>query len=453
MNVLISDLKGFAWLFLVPTLIVTVHSKSRFEKILTSIMAGAVLLGCIVFAINCVCSFFDEGFSLLYESVFRLQFGTVSIVSNNIYRIFTNSCPYMVFACAIAIFRQVQQKKVVFRYVAVITLCVCAILLSFTRSAYGCVFVVFGSSIFALLLFYHKKIKSLAKFFAVTFVTLFVTIFVLEFVFAANYFNFALSRTFGVAPAPSVAVSVRNGIENFSWDSVVHFVENLTSPQDGSSDFDSDMESSGSDSSNESTDTDGSESASSDESTDADGSGSNSTNESTDADGSESDSSDKNPKPPLNNSQDNSQELNDQNHYLDITQQSDQLRAVTQAELMDLIQKNPVFGNGLGASAPSRLDGLDEYFYLDVLARMGIVGLILYVLPFVFISAYSLKYYKKLVSNPGVVSVFCGMLGFWAITWFNPWMNAVLGIAMYALCSATPDIINENTHSVCQEVN
>ena len=56
-----------------------------------------------------------------------------------------------------------------------------------------------------------------------------------------------------------------------------------------------------------------------------------------------------------------------------------------------------------------------------------------------------LKKRAMLRSNMGAVALICGVTGFWAVTWFNPWMNAVLGIAVYALsCSIVETFNNEN---------
>ncbi len=46
-----------------------------------------------------------------------------------------------------------------------------------------------------------------------------------------------------------------------------------------------------------------------------------------------------------------------------------------------MISNNPIFGNGLGASINSREDGLVEYFYYDILNKMGVVGVVLFFLP------------------------------------------------------------------------
>lgn len=373
-QVLITDLKGFAWLFIVPAVMATVRTKLRFRKVLSSIVAGAVVLSCMVLAINAFCSWVDKGVLKLYYPVFFSQLGSVGIISDNIYRIFMNSCPYLIFACSIALFRQIQCKKVMPRYVAVIVACLCAVLLSFTRSAYGCVMVVLAASALMIVLYYRKNMKQHLKFFAITAIVLVVAIFALEFVFMSNYFNFALSRTIGTPPKSSLAAGLRQDLSEFL------FPDGPPSlwPSTGSDSPDKDEE----------------------------------------------------------------ENLKNQQQYISTTLASDQLRAVTQADLMVLIRQNPIFGNGLGASAPSRKDGLDEYFYLDMLARTGVVGLILYLLPFGLIVLFSIKNRKNLVASPAAVSALCGMLGFWAITWFNPWMNAVLGIAGYGLCCAVPHILS-----------
>ena len=36
-----------------------------------------------------------------------------------------------------------------------------------------------------------------------------------------------------------------------------------------------------------------------------------------------------------------------------------------------------------------------------------------------------------------------GLCTFWVVTWFNPWMNAVLGIAWYAVTLSVPQALEE----------
>lgn len=392
MNVLTSDLKGFMWLFLVPLFVATITTRSRFEKLLSCIVVGAVIQAGIVLVINQVCTVVPNGIQKFYLPFAALQFGTLNNISNRIFRIFMSSCPYMVIACAVALFRQIKAKKIMVRYIAVVVLCLCALLLSFTRSVFGCVFVVVACSAVAVVWFYRRDMKKFVKFVVISVAALLCLIFIMEFAYKANYLNFAISRTLGVEPRQSAAITLRQ-----KWDSsdMKKLLQGKSTTKDTQTEEDAEEDS--------------------------------------------------------NEEKDDEKELDQQNLYMDITTESDTLRQVTMSELTDLIRQNPVFGNGLGAHAPSRvngrdpaIDGLDEYFYLDMLARTGIVGLVLYLLPFAYIMLCCFKNRRKLADFHGGVAMMCGMAGFWAITWFNPWMNAALGITGYAICSALPQILKED---------
>lgn len=404
-NVLMSDLKGFMWLFLVPVFMGTVTSRKRFDKVLSAIMAGAVVQALLVFVINHICNFVENGITLVYLPFAALQLGTINHVSVQMFRIFTSSCPYMVIACAIALFRQIREEKIRVRYVAVVVLCLSAILLSFTRSVYGCVFVVLACTVVALLWFYRKEALKITKFIAISVAAILCFVFILEFVYSSNYLNFAVSRTLGMEPKPSYAVSLRQ-----KWDSsdlkqnIETGLKELLTPK----------------------------------------------KENTEIEATEPSTTDKKEEIKQEQEAINKQDMAQQQQYMDLTLRSDELRQVTMGELKDLIRQSPIFGNGLGAHAPSRVmgldpatDGMDEYFYLDVLARMGIVGLVLYLLPFGYITVCCFKKCRELRAFHGGVALMCGIIGFWAITWFNPWMNAALGITGYSLASTLPQILNE----------
>jgi len=386
-NVLVSDLKGFAWLFLVPVLMVILKDRSMIRWILNSIILGSVFQALFVLTVNIVCSVVPNGASILHDPILDSQMGSIGAISERLFRIFTKSSPYMVFTCGLVIFRQTELKKLNLWYVLVFALCMNALLLSFTRSIYGCVFVVFLCAVLVIAIFYRKQFWNSVKFFAIGSALTLILVFAGELAFGGNYLNFAISRTFGTEVQESFAVSLHNALENAltSGDSA-----------DGPADDSTDASTDGSD------------------------------------DGFPGDSS--------TNGDDS---LKHQQDYLQITQESDRLREKTQAELMQIIKKNPVFGSGLGASAPCRENGLDEYFYFDILARMGIVGLVLYLLPFGYILYVCIRNKSKLASFTDGSSTICGMVGFWAVTWFNPWMNAVLGIACYALCASVSQNIKE----------
>lgn len=365
-DVIISDIKGFMWLFLVPVLIATVNSAYRFKRITDFIIAGAFLQGCLVLVINAICVIVPDGIRIFYDPLMDTLMGSVSNVSGTIYRLFMKSSPYMALAVSVAVYRQLKEKRLKPFYVTVIAVCLNALLFSFTRSIYGGVFVVLASMVFVCLFFLRKYFKRCV---AVLLITLLITagcVIVQEFTFGGNYINFAISRTFNTEPVKSPVLTARSAVIDF----FNSFGEGGT--QSGLPGGD---------------------------------------------------------------------DIEEQMNYIERTEESDNFRAQTKKELTELIVKNPVIGNGLGAAAPCRPNGLDEYFYLDVLARMGVIGLVLYILPFGYIVLKCLKYRKKMSERLDICGVLCGMIGFWAVTWFNPWMNAVLGIACYALCAAIPQIL------------
>ncbi len=116
--------------------------------------------------------------------------------------------------------------------------------------------------------------------------------------------------------------------------------------------------------------------------------------------------------------------------YIEITENSDNLRTGTSQELIESFVKKPLFGNGFGKTIALREDGLVEYFFLDLLVKTGILGTLLYIFPFIFllIKQFSIiPIRKKLVA----IAVNSGLMGFFIASYFNPFMNSSLGIAFY----------------------
>lgn len=135
------------------------------------------------------------------------------------------------------------------------------------------------------------------------------------------------------------------------------------------------------------------------------------------------------PEPPA------SLEKQEQESYNALTMDSDALRDQTLAELRENIRRSPVTGLGLGAAVAVREDGLNEYFYLDLLSKTGVIGLALYLLP-VLLMAIRLVQARKSEGFAQCAAWFSVLLGFLVFSYFNPYMNASLGILMYGCCLA-----------------
>ena len=358
--VLMSDVKGFMYLFLIPIAVNCVIGKKRICTILNVVLIGALIQALLVFGINVFCTLETGNMMKLYFPVNDIQLGTVSDISDSIYRIFMRSGPYLIVACVVSAYRQLQNQryKVIYSFLTAIYLN--ALLFSYTRSLYGSFGITALVTVIITAIVYPKLVRIVIKHLLVSVLVALLIITAEEVVFEANYLNFAIARTFGTEVRVSQASKLRSKVRGF-W------VKMQQHDSYGSDDSDNSI-----------------------------------------------------------NSED--VEIANQEGYLQITIQSDALRRITQNELIELIEGEPIIGNGLGAFAPSR-NGPDEFFYLDVMARMGIIGLLLYVLPYLYIFVVAVKK-RKVVLNA------CICLPFWIATAFNPWMNAAIGISCYSITMA-----------------
>ena len=134
-----------------------------------------------------------------------------------------------------------------------------------------------------------------------------------------------------------------------------------------------------------------------------------------------------------------------QNHYLELTRKSDQIRYETRQQLYEGIKNSPIIGNGLGAEIEIRPDGLNEYFYLDLLYKAGIIGLLLYLIPLIGMCIYLIRSFKKSNDNKLRISAWLAiLLGFLSFSWFNPYMNAALGILFYCCVIAVFSLVDKD---------
>ena len=116
---------------------------------------------------------------------------------------------------------------------------------------------------------------------------------------------------------------------------------------------------------------------------------------------------------------------------------SDNLRAKTVSDLMANIEKSPIIGLGLGSEIKSRPDGLNEYFFLDLFSKMGIIGLICYLSPVILMVIQLMQLLKKKSKIFLMLSIwFCVLLGFITYSYFTPCMNSSVGILPYCCVMA-----------------
>ena len=359
MDVLITDIKGFMWLFLVPVFVAVVRSRDRLRTLLSWVLAGALIQAALILAVNAAVVLSDNPEPLCRWLTAR-SVGLVDIVSGKLVRVFFKSSPYMIVGCVVVLFRQARAPRLRWRYVLAVALLFNALLLSYTRSLYGALGLTALISIIAVLVLCPEGRRRTLAFLLAAVVCFGVLVTVQEFALEGSYLSFAVSRTIGREVPTSWASQLRGRIRG--------------------------------------------------------------------------DISDDKP---------NDAEMDRQRAYIQVTEKSDQFRQETQDGLKDCIRRSPIIGCGLGAAAASRDSGVDEYFYLDMLARTGVVGLLLYMLPFGYVVVWCLRRRELLRECPEGAAVVCGLCTFWIVTWFNPWMNAVLGIAWYAVTLSVPTALEE----------
>lgn len=128
----------------------------------------------------------------------------------------------------------------------------------------------------------------------------------------------------------------------------------------------------------------------------------------------------------------------------EITENTNATRAQTVRELKEKIRTSPLIGHGLGAVVPSR-DGPDEYFYHDMLMRCGAVGLLLYLAP-AALAFLQLIRKRKAPGEEEEPLIFAGLVCFLIATYYNPWMNAAVGISWYALTLRCAELRKEESY-------
>ena len=121
-------------------------------------------------------------------------------------------------------------------------------------------------------------------------------------------------------------------------------------------------------------------------------------------------------------------------------------RAETLRMIFERIRLHPVLGNGLGANLDGlREDGKTEYMYLDILMKMGILGLLLFLFVFFAPVIRWILFDLKRRRRGGLdrlrnCALICGYLSVAATSAVNPFLNNPMGIILLLATVAAVDI-------------
>lgn len=109
---------------------------------------------------------------------------------------------------------------------------------------------------------------------------------------------------------------------------------------------------------------------------------------------------------------------------------SDLFRERMSSLINSKIIEAPLFGTGLGSHINLR-DGAIEMTYQDIVIRMGIIGLIVFLIPFIITLAVVIQ--KK--KNYNMIScVLCALYAVMIASYTNPYLITSNGIFIYCLC-------------------
>ncbi len=197
-DVLQKDIFGFAWLFLIPVAMVTIKDGPHFEFIQKCIIWGALIQAILIIGINIVCLVQNELNKPINQILISTQIGNIDYITTNLFRIFTKSSSYLIVGIIFATYKQVCSKKFIWVYAISAGVCLCALMLTYTRSIYGAAFITIGFTI--ILHFISVKGKRIKLFQHVVIFMLVAVILTMAQQVASgkSYFQFAVNRVFSI---------------------------------------------------------------------------------------------------------------------------------------------------------------------------------------------------------------------------------------------------------------
>lgn len=120
-----------------------------------------------------------------------------------------------------------------------------------------------------------------------------------------------------------------------------------------------------------------------------------------------------------------------------------EFREMIKDNAIKAIKESPFIGNGLGLAVEENVDRVG-YSYYDICAKMGIVGLILFVSPFLALLFELFKKRKRVSEHTLMFQslMFVSSIFVFVISYFSPCINSAVGISVFSLSAAVIDPSN-----------
>ena len=369
MRILIADLKGFSYFVVFVPVLCLVNSKSRVYALMKALMYASGFLAVTALFLTCLFKWNYELFMKLYSIDPEGNILNLSvIIERKVPRLFFRSTNYFLIGCAFAIYFSVVERARDWKYPAMAGACLFALLVSYTRATYLAAAIAATALVVMVAAFGTKAHRAeLWKNVAATALAFLVITGGLSLLMGNNYIKHGLTRISATFGTAGSAPAAAVIPEAPAVMQTANTVQ---------------------------------------------------------TDGQIVKLSAVSYVVPLASE--------DVSYAENMTTKSDEVREMTTRELRSYIRTAPVLGHGLGKAITCREDGHTEYFYHELMVKTGVIGLVLYLLPVLLvlvdlIRKHALNKACKLALSPWLAV----LLGFLGYTFYNPYMNASLGILFY----------------------
>ena len=414
-EIIITNLIGFASVAMVPGVLTILNSKKRIH-IVMNVLAFCTIIIFIQSLIVLIVYLNDiELYEKISDYMIVAEIGGTSDINSHIVRIFLRSAPISVLGllCAFYLTEKSEHKILKIFLILNMALCLMSLLLTYTRSVYLGLIVGLGVMLFGYYILYRSNLCNymyIIKLSLAVFVTFLIVLFMFNISTKTKYLSYGIYRLTSIEyfkPVDDLNISTEEVVKSIE-------VEKLEATNM------SDEKTSKSIHNEKCTENENIEDEKKDNVIE-------SKKESVGE--SKVDKSDEINK---DTSLDNYENLT----ILEKNTASDNFREETKKELFENIKSNFLIGKGLGTVLECRADrdNANEYFYLDVIMKSGIVGLIIFLMPMVALLLFTLKNLTKLPKDDAkiVVTWIAGLLSVAAFSIYNPYLNGINGFMVYA---------------------
>ena len=360
-SLIITDIKGFTFFVFLPIFLCILRNRERVHLVMKALVVSSAVLALIT-VICLIVYLLDRPAMIEFAAYgYEIQFSRIGCITERMPRLYFMSGLYMLCGCAFGIYFQITEKgrKYIWLYSVVTSLCLFALLLSYTRSVYLAIVVAAAVTVVGMLIRSDRQERKKLLIHIVAAACVCVCLIgVFSVVGKTNYLGYAFSRTAVSLEPVETTIPVTDPVESAPTEQTEPTTEM-------------------------------------------------------------------------------SEEEYWQQSYNQETAASDALRLTTTQQLWENIRKSPIIGLGLGAEISSRPEGLNEYIYLDVWSKAGIVGLVLYFVPLLWIFLGIWKNREEDICTRREKCVWVAvLLGFMAYSYFNPYMNGSMGVIFYCCTMA-----------------